>query len=155
MKNLLTEISQIGVAVSDLEAAIAAMRCIFGVEPDEFLGPSNAPRLYHGRKVACETKIALYRFANIEIELIEPVCGESVWSDFVRDKGTGVQHLKFSVDSFAAAAAQLGAAGYLPEMEGDSARTVPGLKWAYFDTGRDLGYSVEIFNDKEVCAARL
>ncbi|MEG0751257.1 MAG: VOC family protein [Oscillospiraceae bacterium] len=150
MANRFTEISQIGIAVSNLDLGMKAMERVFGAQPDEFLNSSNSTRYYHGRPVFCSTKIAIYHFANIEIELIEPVDGEGVWQDFVREKGSGVQHIKFSVPSYDEAAHVLEDAGYHMSMNGSSARAIPGLKWAYFDTDRDLGFSLEIFNDRDI-----
>lgn len=146
MGDSLRRITQIGVVVSELDKAVEAMENVFGARPDRFLASDALPRTYRGRQVICKTRIALYHFANIEIELVEPVSAESVWSDYLKEKGCGVQHIKFSVSDFDRAGLELESSGYLAEMTGDS-ELVPGLKWAYFDTQEDIGFSVEIFND--------
>ena len=69
----LRTISQIGVVVPDLDLVIGAMKRIFGALPDTVAGPSDKSKYYYGRQVDSVTRIALYQFANIELEFIQPV----------------------------------------------------------------------------------
>lgn len=142
-------ISQIGMVVPNLEKAIDAMKRVFDAEPDKFMGASPNAKFYYGQQVDSETRIALYHFANLELEFIEPVSGQGVWHDFLRDKGPGVHHLKFSVADLDGAKDGILKAGYHESMNGDSAFK-EGLKWSYFDTDVDLGFALELFNDLDL-----
>lgn len=139
-------ISQIGIVVPDLDKAIDAVKRIFDAEPDRFMGASPNAKFYYGQQVDSETRIALYHFANLELEFIEPVSGQGVWHDFLRDKGPGVHHLKFSVADLDEVKDGILKAGCHESMNGDSAFK-EGLKWSYFDTDNALGFALELFND--------
>lgn len=142
----LRTISQIGVVVPDLDLVIGAMKRIFGALPDTVAGPSDKSKYYYGRQVDSVTRIALYQFANIELEFIQPVSGEGVWQDFLREKGAGVHHVKFSVSDMDQAGRAVREAGYTESMCGDSAFR-EGLRWSYIETGQDLGFALELFDD--------
>lgn len=149
MEQKYLNIAQIGIVVENMETTIGAMKNLFHMLPDT---ESRAKRLRHygGKDVEVEAKIATYQFANIEVEFIEPVSGESLWHDYLREHGSGAHHIQFSVSDYEEAVSDFQKAGYQVSMSGDSVRAIPGLKWAYFDTERDLGLSMEVFNDREV-----
>ncbi|MBQ4564348.1 MAG: VOC family protein [Lachnospiraceae bacterium] len=56
-------------------------------------------RIYHGKSGDFSGKFYFYQWNNIEIELIEPVDGESIWKDYLSDgKKCGIHHIKFAVE---------------------------------------------------------
>lgn len=146
----LTLITQIGIVVNDLDAAMEQMRKVFGVEPDAMGQTPNHDTRYYGEEEAFCGKMAFYRFANVELEMIEHLKGRSIWQDYLKDGNFGLHHLRFGVKSFDATVRDMGERGYPVAMEGPSVRNVEGLKWAYFDTFRDIGFVTEIFNDLEI-----
>ena len=142
-------ITQVGVVVKDLDKAVEGMRQIFGCEPD--LTGSTPPRgrYFRGKPAEFSCKMAIYQFANIDIELIEPEYGESIWTEFL-DKGQhGLHHIRFSVDDFKGTVADMESRGAKVSMQGESLRNIKGLGYAYFDTEDILDYIVEIFNEYE------
>ena len=148
-KNL-KAITQIGVVVHDLDAAIEGMRKIFGVEPARFGKTPEKNKFYHGQPGDFAAKMAFYDFANIEIELVEPQDGASIWREFLDSGKCGLHHLRFSVNSLEDTVEDMRERGAEVVMEGESVRQIPGLRWAYFDTEPPLGWTIEILNEYQV-----
>jgi catechol 2,3-dioxygenase-like lactoylglutathione lyase family enzyme len=65
-----------------------------------------------------------------QIELIEPIRGESLYTEFLDAKGPGLHHLAFDVPDFPATVAALRESGLELVMQG---RVGPGSEFAYFD----------------------
>ena len=150
MENKFKEITQVGMVVKDANTIISAMRQIFGAEPDEIVVTAeNDQRVYKGRKGNFLGQLIFYRFANIELEFIVPIHGESVWKTHLEKHGESMHHLLFEVDSFEQAAAQLEESGLIIEQQGTSVKNIPGLKWAYFDSKGRLPFAVEMKNSHE------
>jgi len=59
-------------------------------------------------------KVAYLQSGPVQIELIQVMEGETPHSDFLRQKGEGLQHLCFRVDDFAATATELAKEGIEP-----------------------------------------
>lgn len=148
-KNLKT-ITQIGVVVPDLEAAMEGMRQIFGVEPARFGRTPGSNKFYKGQPGDFAAKMAFYDFANIEIELVEPQEGDSIWKEFLDSGKCGLHHLRFSVDSMEDTMKDMRERGAEVVMESESVRQIPGLRWAYFDTEKALDWTIEVLNEYQV-----
>lgn len=151
MENKFTEISQIGLVVSDKEKVLESMRAIFGAEPAQIVRTLlSEHNQYRGLPGDFEAELIFYRFANIELEFIIPVAGQSIWQEHI-DSGTeGLHHVLFNVDSFEGAKGQMADQGVGVLQQGLSVMGVPGLKWAYFDTAEKLSFIVEMKNGKEI-----
>lgn len=145
----LRKITQIGIVVRDIDKAVEGMRRIFGAEPDITGHTPPRGRYYRGKPAEFSCRMAIYQFANIDIELIEPEPGENIWKEFL-DKGQhGLHHIRFSVDDFNGTVADMKKRGASVSMQGESMRQIEGLRFAYFDTEDILDYIVEIFNEDE------
>ena len=142
-------ISQIGLVVPNMEQAVEKMKKVFGVEPDEYGTTPPKGKYYYGKEEDFAGKLAFYHFANLDLELIEPIGGKNIWSDFLNEGRKGLHHIRFSVDCFDETVKEMNARGYPTAMQGESVRQVEGLKWAYFDTFPDVDFVIEIFNDLE------
>jgi len=94
-------ISSIGIVVEDLEKVTANYRDILGIGSWEMLKMA-APALHdvtcRGRAVNAEWKAALAGAGPVQLELIQPVSGENIYRDFLRDHGEGIHHIQFLVD---------------------------------------------------------
>lgn len=139
---------QIGIVVSDMDRTLGIMKSAFGWEPDSFADTPPGEKLYYGKVENFSVHMAFIRFGNIEIELLYPTGGKSVWQDYLDTRGEGIHHILFDVENFERAKAALEAQGIMMVQTGPSAR-YPGAKWAYFDATDKLGYYVEIFNPSE------
>lgn len=87
------DIQQVGIIVRDREKAIQKFHSLLGIGPFRLLNLDQPEVLVHGKKIRCSVKLAFAQAGPIEIELIEPGEGNSIWSEFLHTKGEGLQHL--------------------------------------------------------------
>jgi methylmalonyl-CoA/ethylmalonyl-CoA epimerase len=96
MDALLTRIDHVGIAVPDLDAAIAFYRDAFGVEVvHEEVNEEQGVR---------EAMLAV---GGSHIQLLAPLTPESTIAKFIDRSGPGIQQVAFGVDDVEAAAATL------------------------------------------------
>src|SRR5262249_17532713 len=136
---------QVSYVVRDLDTTAQWFRQALGVEffgtRSYKLGGSDYPLTSRGKPVSgqVEIRLALARAGGrgeLEIELIQPDGGDSVFSKFVERTGGGLHHAAFEVDDFDAAARPLERDGKIPRAAANG-----GNKIAYFDC-RGAGASI-------------
>ena len=106
----LPPVNQVGFVVKDLEKAIEFYKPLFG----EFT-VMDAPDMewdYRGRPEVSSLKIAFANSGDVEIELIEWICGETPHKDFLEAGHEGMHHLRFIVDNVEAKVEEAQACGY-------------------------------------------
>ena len=144
---------QIGIIVRDLEALLADFRDILGMDgfriaefpPD---GAGTPIREYHGRQGEFVGRFCFYDWGNIELELIQPVSGDSVWEDYLKTapNGVGIHHIKFMVDHHGPTDQYFAEKGISCVTAGEGVGPNSGRIWKFFDTFGKLGFDVEILN---------
>src|SRR6201993_4716561 len=100
---------QIAWVTHDLDATETALTGLLGVKkwvrlPDVHFAPDACS--YLGRPADFVASISLSYLGDMQLELIAPVRGPSIYSDFLRDHGPGLHHICREADSaedFAAA----------------------------------------------------
>lgn len=85
---------------------------------------------YRGAPSDSAAHLSVGWLRDTQIELIEPLRGESLYREFLDAKGPGLHHVAFDVPDFDAAIAALSADG-LPLLA--KGRVGPGSEFAYFD----------------------
>lgn len=148
MEHKLTRISQVGLCVRDLEAVVAGMEAVFGLKPNRYGETPKTKRFYKGKEAEFGAKLAFYNFANIEIELMQPIYGESDWTKFLESGRQGLHHIRFSVDDFQAVTDDMKERGIEVLMEGLSIKSDK-LRWALLNTEELVTFPVEIFNEDQ------
>ena len=149
--NKFTEITQIGIVARDREKVIQGMREVFGEEPAQIIKtPRDECNLYYGKPGDFEAELIFFRFANIELEFIIPLTGKSVWQDFLDERGEGIHHMLFNVDSFDDAKKQMEDSDIKVTQQGLSVMGIPGIKWAYFNSEDKVSFITEMKNAKEI-----
>ena len=106
----LPPVNQVGFVVKDLEKAIEFYKPLFG----EFT-VMDAPDMewdYRGRPEVSSLKIAFANSGDVEIELIEWICGETPHKEFLEAGHEGMHHLRFIVDNVEAKVEEAEACGY-------------------------------------------
>ena len=147
MENKLRKLIHIGFAVKNMEKTIENMRKVYGLEPDRMVQMDGAQgRKFRGKDANFVIRIVFYRFANIELEFISPISGDSSYSEFLEKHGDGMQHLCFDVADLDGAKEDLHNNGFELIQEGVTTRNVPGLCFAYFDAADSLGHVIEVVN---------
>lgn len=92
-------IAHVGIAVPDLEAALAFYRDVLGVAPEPIQDADGAA-------------IASLAFGEAEIELLAPRDPDGPIAKFLARRGPGIHHLCYRVADLDAALAACRAAGY-------------------------------------------
>jgi hypothetical protein len=128
--------------VADLDAAQRACVEVLGCSPFVSLPPASLPYWYRGREIESALALGFARSGNVQIELLQPVSGDGVHSDFLETHGPGAHHLGFMVDhvddELAATDFELVQSGRFGS-----------LRFAYLDTWDSLGVYVELVEDPE------
>jgi methylmalonyl-CoA/ethylmalonyl-CoA epimerase len=136
-------VCQIGMVVRNMDAALEFFRAL-GLGPFES-SSDPAPivdRVVHGRPAPdVKNRISTTRMGAIELELVQPLSGESVQKEFLDKQGEGINHLGFYVEDLAAETAKLVGKGFRVVSSG---RTTSGGAFAYFGTDRVGGILFEL-----------
>ena len=109
------EINQVAIVVKDLEAVAESYWNILGIGPWAIFNweaPLVYDRKYHGRQALARERIALTQVGNVQLELLQPVEGPSIYADWLAERGEGLHHINFLVDDVDAVARTLEAQGF-------------------------------------------
>ncbi len=99
---------------------------------------------YRGKPGNFRLHIALAYTGETQIELIQPLSGDSIYQEFLNKKGEGLHHLGFIVDDYDKAVSDLTGNGYPVIQSGRIGRN-SGVRFAYMDTEATIGSIMEIF----------
>ncbi|MCL5950164.1 MAG: VOC family protein [Chloroflexi bacterium] len=148
-QRMFSDLAQIGVVVRDLDKTMRELSEIFGLGP--FRTTAYPPahrgdmhRIYRGRPGDFRYRQAFTEVGTIELELIQPLEGESIWADFLREHGEGIHHIRFNVPDLEPVIEHLSQHGIDVIMKGSGLR--PGTTWANFGTESQVGFTIEVMN---------
>jgi len=97
----LPSVTQIGMVVPDLEEALVSFQEKFNVESFEWI--TDFSKLgymeiyYLGKPGKFNSLLAFFRLGIMEMEIIQPVSGQSIYRDFLDQGRQGIHHLGFDV----------------------------------------------------------
>ncbi|MGO8769114.1 MAG: VOC family protein [Mycobacterium sp.] len=88
--------TQIAWVTSDMDATETALTGLLGVRkwvriPDVHFAPQTCS--YRGKPADFVATISLSYLGDMQLELITPVRGENIYSDFLRESGPGLHHI--------------------------------------------------------------
>ena len=138
---------QIGFLVEDLEACIRSYIERFGVTGWQIYtyGPAILSRMIcHGKNTVYSSRIGLNYIGSTRIELIQPLEGQTIFTEFIEKHGYGQHHLGIYVDDIKAAIAEAETAGFEIIMEGGGHGLDGDGFYAYLDTEETLGTTYEL-----------
>jgi hypothetical protein len=146
-KEMFGKFVQIGVVVADLEKTTCALTQIFGIGPFYIVdwppeGRADLERFYHCQPADFTARMAFTELGPVELELIQPVSGQSIWADFLRESGGGIHHIRFNVDELEPVQEYLAGQGILSAQHGSGIR--PGTTWMNFDSMEKVGFIIEV-----------
>jgi methylmalonyl-CoA/ethylmalonyl-CoA epimerase len=141
------ECVQIGVIVADLEKSIEGLSRVFGIGPFRVIdwpppGRTDIQRYYHDASGDFTARMAFTEIGSVELELIQPVSGASIWADFLAEHGPGIHHIRFNTYNMDAVVQYLGGQGVKVAQMGTGIR--PGTKWANFASEDVVGFVIEV-----------
>ncbi len=146
-KELFKNFVQIGVVVADIDQATRNLSEIFGIGPFRIIdwppeGREDIEKFYYGQPGDFTARMAFTELGAIELELIQPVSGKSIWADFLREKGGGIHHIRFNVDDLIPVQDCLAGYDILPAQHGSGIR--PGTMWMNFGSEEKVGFVIEV-----------
>ena len=112
-------INQVAIVVHDLEQVAMNYWTILGIGPwsiFEWEAPLVYDRTYHGQRAWARERIALAQVGAVQLELVQPVEGPSIYRDWLEEHGEGLHHMNFLVDDVDQAVAALAELGF-PSMQ--------------------------------------
>jgi len=128
-------IDHIGVVVRDVDKVVASLSSTLGAGPWRIFETVE----YYKDQLSSDDigvgepfnlKLAFAKLGAITIELLQPLDGKSVYSQFLESKGEGIHHVAFSVSDFDTTVAKLLQGGSKIIAGGFS----EGERWAFLDT---------------------
>jgi catechol 2,3-dioxygenase-like lactoylglutathione lyase family enzyme len=134
-----TRLTQVAIACRDLQATALNYWKLLGIGPWDIYDweyPRVTERTYHGKKSWAREKIALVQVGDVELELVQPVEGDSIYQDFIDKHGEGIHHLQFKDEKVEEVAATMEAQGF-PCIQGG--RFGDKGRYYYMDTTQALG----------------
>jgi methylmalonyl-CoA/ethylmalonyl-CoA epimerase len=92
------KIMQIGLVVRNMDASVKQLTALgFGPFIPKLLPPNSQSVGADGKPSHAEIDVMRSMIGNVELELCQPVSGESPHREYLATKGEGVQHILFQV----------------------------------------------------------
>jgi methylmalonyl-CoA/ethylmalonyl-CoA epimerase len=93
------KLKQIGLVVKDMDKAVQRFSVLgFGPFNPKVL-PPGVKEWVKGKPLRADVKIKASMVGNVELELCQPVSGDSPHQDYLDSKGEGIQHILFTVEN--------------------------------------------------------
>lgn len=150
-KEIFSNTIQIGVIVKDLDRYLEKLEKVFGMgcfRINEYPPMGSHPFMeYRGKEGKFRAKFCFYSLGNIELELIQPLEGESIWQEYIDKHGEGIQHVKFLIKNHKEVENYLNSNGFKIYQQGQGVGPNSGRVWAFYDTYEDIGFDVELMNE--------
>lgn len=147
MKKPLVEgsVIQIAYVVRDIEAAMKRHVEVCGIGPWDVYTFSNRivrDFMYRGKPATHVALLALAWSGDMQLELLQPVSGYSIYDEHLEKKGEGLHHIKLFHADCRKAIAHYASLGYPVTQSG----TFDEDEHYYLDTEKDFGYVIELGN---------
>ena len=108
-------INQIALVVKDLQRTVENYWSILGIGPWQISmleAPVVCNRTYYGKPAWAKEKMALAQVGGVQLEILEPIEGNSIYQDYITEHGEGLHHLNFLVDDLDGTAEILAKEGF-------------------------------------------
>jgi catechol 2,3-dioxygenase-like lactoylglutathione lyase family enzyme len=143
----LKAIAQIAFVVKDLDKTVEHFSSTFGVGPWHFYtyGKPLVKRMTrNGKPCEYRMRVALSSIGDMRIELIEPLEGDTVYAEFVKEHGYGIHHLGVLTDDMQRSIGEAKEAGMAMTMDGAGFGPDDDGHYAYLDTEKLIGTTIEL-----------
>ena len=92
-----SKLIQVGLVVRDMDKAIERLTSL-GIGPFEpRILPPDRKEWFCDKLMDADMKLSCAKMGDVELELVQPVAGESPHKEFLDSKGEGIQHIAFAV----------------------------------------------------------
>jgi methylmalonyl-CoA/ethylmalonyl-CoA epimerase len=144
----LPPVQQVSIVVEDMDRAIEYYSSIFGIGPFRVMDINLEDVLQRGKPISTKIKVAFAKSGPLQVELIQPVEGKNIYTEFLDSKGEGLHHLGFRVDDLDAMLTELAKEGIEPIFhKGYPDR---GTAFAYLDSDKIGGVMFELIERRSV-----
>ncbi len=134
-KNRFT-LDQVGYLVVDIQNTARQLEDLMGIGPFEInawpVEGTPPDSFLDGQPADWRMDIAFAQVGSVHLELIQPLEGNPQMQEFLARAGSGLHHLRFTVDDFDLAVEEFQRKGY--KMISCGRGVHRGSRWAYFDT---------------------
>ena len=149
-KNLFDGIQfdQVGIIVRNVDEAVRQFENLLGIKGFNIITYPDASKkdqvYYKEEPTGFFIKVAFIKMSNMELELIEPLQGRSIYQEFLDTHGPGIQHIRTSVDedTYKRLCNQLENEGISLIARGPGVRSM--AQWRVYATRDILGADVEL-----------
>jgi methylmalonyl-CoA/ethylmalonyl-CoA epimerase len=130
----------IGIAVNDIERAIADLDATLGAGPWGRMD-ADVPAIYRGTETVTGIRSAFARTGSLLIELVQPTAGDFTAKTFLAERGEGVYHAGYWVEDMETTLERAEEIG----LGVDWCTPKDGVPFAvYLDSARTLGLHIEL-----------
>ncbi len=141
------KLAQVALVVKDIEASARRWAALLDVPVPNVI--TTAPGLeveqtYKGVPSGAQAKLAFFQLGPVQLELIEPLGGDSTWQEVLDRKGEGFHHIAFWVEGMQRSVDYLREHGIPMVQRGDMGEG----QYAYFDAEEPLGVTLELLERK-------
>jgi len=145
------DVIQIAHVVRDLDASLRYYWDTFRIGPWDvytFAPPAVRDSMVRGRPSVPTYLLAVTWRAEMQLELMQPLTGRSIYDEHLEKKGEGLHHLKLYFPDCHAALEGFRARGIAVIQSGK----IDADEFYYLDTEDKLGYIVEVGNNGKIRA---
>lgn len=138
-----TTLAQVAIVVHDIEASAKRYADVLGLPAPNIITVqpgSEVNMTFQGVPSDAQAKLAFFNLGQVQLELIEPMGGQSTWQEALDRKGEGVHHLAFWVEGMQRSVDFLAEHDIPMIQRGDMG---PG-QYAYFNAEAPLGVTLEL-----------
>ncbi len=162
----LGRLSHIGIVVRDLDQAMERYGSVLGLGPFTAQVFHLKSFIYRGKTASARVRAAINSPGAAFVELVQVLEGETVHTEFLREKGEGLQHVAFLVRNLDETLRELARSGIEPAMllppmlieapasprEGQGSAPAPRLQLTevYLDSDRIGGAMIQLMEYKQV-----
>lgn len=146
-------IKQIAFVVRDLEASVRAYWDLLRIGPwtaYELTEDVLRDMTYHGQAARFSLRHALAWRDGVQLELVEPGNGPSIFADHLDGHGEGLHHVGIYVEDHARAVAEFAEQGFTPIQSARGFGATGDGAFAYFVTDSPLAAIVELIEAPSV-----
>lgn len=144
-KFVLPELSHIGVVTNNLDKTMEELEDLYGFKPFLVMVPPYVNTYLRGKRVEFKLKSAFYRSGQVVFEVISVQEGDTIYEEWLRNKGEGLHHLGYDIENIEEWINYYEGKGIGVLQSGER----PGVKWAYLDTAAYTGMIMELIERTE------
>ncbi|MBN2099191.1 MAG: VOC family protein [Dehalococcoidia bacterium] len=158
----LGKLSHVGIVVRDMDKALDYYTGVLGLGPFTTEVYDLQSFVYRGKRASARVKAAISNSGPVFVELVQVLEGETVHTEFLREKGEGLQHVAFLVRNLDEKLKDLAHSGIHPAMRlcipidtpadqpGTSKKNRMELTEVYLDSDKIGGTMIQLMEFREV-----